>query len=99
MAGTSPDRHLARWTRRRCGRRLGLAERSSGVGGLYLPGSRGANVRTFLQVPFTKLTAAFRDTRFLAAVLVLNFAIVPLIVAALIAVITLPQPVLLGVLV
>jgi hypothetical protein len=32
-------------------------------------------------------------------VLVVNFAIVPLIVAALIAVITLPQPVLLGVLV
>jgi ACR3 family arsenite efflux pump ArsB len=54
---------------------------------------------TFLQVPFTKLTAAFRDTRFLAAVLVVNFAIVPLIVAALIAVITLPQSVLLGVLV
>ena len=32
---------------------------------------------TFLQIPFTKLTAAFRDTRFLAAVLVVNFAIVP----------------------
>ncbi|MGJ7906864.1 arsenic resistance protein [Actinopolyspora sp. H202] len=53
---------------------------------------------TFLQVPFTRLTRAFRDGRFLAATLLLNFAVVPLIVAALTAVVTLPRAVLLGVL-
>ncbi len=53
---------------------------------------------TFLQVPFTKLTAAFRDTRFLAAVLLVNFAVVPLVVAGLTALVSLPQAVLLGVL-
>lgn len=53
---------------------------------------------TFLQVPFTKLSAAFRDVRFLAALLVVNFAVVPLVVAALVSVISLPQAVLLGVL-
>lgn len=53
---------------------------------------------TFLQVPFTKLTNAFRDVRFLTATLVLNFAAVPLVVAALTLVVSLPQAVLLGVL-
>lgn len=53
---------------------------------------------TFLQVPFTKMTAAFRDGRFLAAVLVVNFVIVPVVVAALTLVLTLRQAVLLGVL-
>lgn len=53
---------------------------------------------TFLQVPFTKLAEAFRDRRFLTAALVLNFVVVPLVVAALTAVATLPQAVLLGVL-
>lgn len=53
---------------------------------------------TFLQVPFTKLTGAFRDRRFLAAALVLNFAVVPVVVAALALVVSLPQAVLLGVL-
>ncbi|MGU3500708.1 arsenic resistance protein [Mycobacterium sp. C31M] len=53
---------------------------------------------TFLQVPFTKLTAAFRDGRFLGAVLVVNFVIVPLVVAALTLLLPLPQAVLLGVL-
>ncbi len=53
---------------------------------------------TFLQVPFTKLTAAFRDVRFLAAVLAVNFVVVPLVVAALTSVVTLPRAVLLGVL-
>lgn len=45
---------------------------------------------TFLQVPFTKLAAAFRDVRFLAAVLAVNFVVVPLVVAALTSVATLP---------
>lgn len=53
---------------------------------------------TFLQVPFTRLSGAFRDGRFLTAALVLNFVAVPLIVAALTAVVALPQAVLLGVL-
>lgn len=38
---------------------------------------------TFLGVPFVRLREALRDVRFLAAVLVLNFVVVPLVVAAL----------------
>jgi ACR3 family arsenite transporter len=53
---------------------------------------------TFLQVPFTKLAGAFRDTRFLASALILNFAIVPLVVFALTAFVPLSQAALLGVL-
>lgn len=53
---------------------------------------------TFLQVPFTKLTSAFRDVRFLSAALVVNFAVVPVVVAVLTSLVTLPQAVLLGVL-
>jgi ACR3 family arsenite transporter len=53
---------------------------------------------TFLQVPFTAVTRAFRDVRFLSAALVLNFAVVPLVVAVLTSVVTLQQGVLLGVL-
>lgn len=53
---------------------------------------------TFLQVPFTKLTSGFRDGRFLGAVLVVNFVIVPLVVGALTVVVPLQQAVLLGVL-
>lgn len=53
---------------------------------------------TFLQVPFTKLTAAFRDGRFLGAVLLVNFVVVPLVVAALTLAVSLQQAVLLGVL-
>ena len=53
---------------------------------------------TFLQVPFTKLTTAFRDGRFLGAVLLVNFVVVPLVVAALTLVVSLQQAVLLGVL-
>jgi ACR3 family arsenite transporter len=53
---------------------------------------------TFLQVPFTALTAAFRDGRFLAAVLTVNFVIVPLVVLALTRVLPDDQAVLLGVL-
>lgn len=53
---------------------------------------------TFLQVPFTKLAESFRDRRFLTAALVLNFVVVPLVVAALTLVVSFPQAVLLGVL-
>lgn len=53
---------------------------------------------TFLQVPFTKLAEAFRDTRFLFSALLLNFVVVPLVVAALTVVVPLTEAVLLGVL-
>lgn len=53
---------------------------------------------TFLQLPFTRLAGAFRDIRFLSAALLLNFAVVPLVVAALTAFVPLTQAVLLGVL-
>lgn len=53
---------------------------------------------TFLQVPFTKLTVAFTDSGFLAAVLAVNFIVVPVVVAALTTVVSLPRAVLLGVL-
>jgi ACR3 family arsenite transporter len=53
---------------------------------------------TFLQVPFTGLAAAFRDGRFLAAVLTINFVIVPLVVLALTRVLPDGRAVLLGVL-
>jgi arsenite transporter len=38
---------------------------------------------TFLQVPFTALTCSFRDGRFLAAILGVNFVVVPVVVWAL----------------
>ncbi|RBO93849.1 ACR3 family arsenite efflux pump ArsB [Nocardia puris] len=53
---------------------------------------------TFLQVPFTAFGAAFRDVRFLATVLVVNFVVVPPVVAVLTMFLSLPQAVLLGVL-
>ncbi|MBU2698173.1 bile acid:sodium symporter [Pimelobacter sp. 30-1] len=53
---------------------------------------------TFLQVPFTKVAAAFRDGRFLGTVLAVNFVVVPLVVAGLTAVVSLERAVLLGVL-
>ena len=53
---------------------------------------------TFLQVPFTRVTEAFRDVRFLATVLAVNFVVVPLVVAGLVAVVSMEQAVLLGVL-
>ena len=53
---------------------------------------------TFLQVPFTSLTASFRDGRFLAAVLVVNFLLVPLVVWGLTLALPNDRGVLLGVL-
>lgn len=53
---------------------------------------------TFLQVPFTKVTEAFRDARFLATLLAVNFVAVPLVVGGLVAVVPMEQAVLLGVL-
>lgn len=53
---------------------------------------------TFLQVPLARLGEGLRDVRFLVAVLVVNFVVVPLVVAGLTAVVTLERAVLLGVL-
>lgn len=53
---------------------------------------------TFLQVPLTKVAGAFRDIRFLVTALLLNFAIVPVVVAALTMFVPLPRAVLIGVL-
>jgi ACR3 family arsenite transporter len=52
---------------------------------------------TFLQA-FARLIAAFRDVRFLTAVLAINFVVVPVVVAALTLPLTLSRTVLLGVL-
>lgn len=53
---------------------------------------------TFLQVPFTTLTRSFRDGRFLGAVLVVNFLLVPVIVWGLTLMLPADRAVLLGVL-
>ena len=53
---------------------------------------------TFLQVPFTAIARALRDLRFLSATLVLNFVLVPAVVAALTLWLPLSRAVLLGVL-
>lgn len=78
--------------------------------GFLLPASRGvfaASVTpalvlllyaTFLAVPFHRLRAAFRDLRFLTAVLVLNFVIVPVVVFVLSRVVAPHDALLVGVL-
>ncbi|MFD9697445.1 arsenic resistance protein [Lentzea sp. NPDC059081] len=53
---------------------------------------------TFLQVPVAELGRSLRAGRFLAAVLVVNFAVVPLVVAAMIGFLPADQAVRLGVL-
>ncbi|EGX54525.1 hypothetical protein SZN_37511 [Streptomyces zinciresistens K42] len=53
---------------------------------------------TFLQVPAAELLRSLRDGRFLAATLVVNFAVVPLVVAAMFAFLPADQAVRLGVL-
>ncbi|WP_128976647.1 bile acid:sodium symporter [Streptomyces roseicoloratus] len=53
---------------------------------------------TFLQVPAAELLRSLRDTRFLAAALVVNFVVVPLVVAALFPFLPADQAVRLGVL-
>ncbi|MFI2670445.1 arsenic resistance protein [Streptomyces albidoflavus] len=53
---------------------------------------------TFLQVPAAELFRSLRDGRFLAAVLVVNFVVVPLVVAAVFALLPAGQAVRIGVL-
>lgn len=53
---------------------------------------------TFLAVPFAELGRSFRDVRFLATVLVLNFALVPLVVFGLSRFVAAHEAVLVGVL-
>lgn len=53
---------------------------------------------TFLQVPAAELARSLRDGRFLSAALVVNFVVVPLVVAAMFALLPADQAVRLGVL-
>ncbi|MGR4880241.1 bile acid:sodium symporter [Streptomyces sp. LARHCF249] len=53
---------------------------------------------TFLQVPAAELVRSLRDARFLAAALVVNFVVVPLVVAAMFAFLPADQAVRVGVL-
>ena len=53
---------------------------------------------TFLQVPISSLAEAIRDTRFISALLVANFAVVPLLVATLLPLLPDDDSVLIGVL-
>lgn len=53
---------------------------------------------TFLGVPFTAIGAAFRDVRFLTAVLTLNFVLIPIIVFGLSRFVSADQALLVGVL-
>lgn len=53
---------------------------------------------TFLSIPFNRLTAAFRDWRFMSSTLVLNFLLVPAVVWALSRVVAHDQVLLVGVL-
>ncbi|WP_374693862.1 arsenic resistance protein [Gordonia rubripertincta] len=53
---------------------------------------------TFLQVPVADLGEALRDTRFLSALLVINFVLVPLVVAVMYAMLPAQQAVQVGVL-
>lgn len=63
---------------------LGLAAPSAGpgLGHLINPVLGALLFVTFLQVPAAELLRSLRDGRFLAAVLVVNFLVVPLVVAA-----------------
>ncbi len=53
---------------------------------------------TFLQVPFLDMAASFRDARFLAAVLVLNFVLGPAVVWVLVELLPGDQAIMIGVL-
>ncbi|ORM33442.1 bile acid:sodium symporter [Williamsia sp. 1135] len=53
---------------------------------------------TFLQVPIADLGKALRDTRFLSALLVINFVVVPLVVAVMFTMLPAQQAVQIGVL-
>ncbi|CAM5666487.1 arsenic resistance protein [Streptomyces avidinii] len=53
---------------------------------------------TFLQVPAAELVRSLRDARFLAAALVVNFVVVPLVIAAMFAFLPADQAVRIGVL-
>lgn len=82
-----------------------------GVVGVLLPAPAAATVEvaiypvlglllyaTFLQVPFDRITSSLRDGRFVGVALILNFVIVPLLVAAAVLPLGLDQAVLFGVL-
>ncbi|WP_420114830.1 bile acid:sodium symporter [Pseudactinotalea sp.] len=91
--------HVPRWAQSAERWQVPLYLGAIGVGaaaGLVLPGGATAGLEiaiepvlglllyaTFLGVPFTRLRESLTDSRFLVTVLVLNFVVVPLVVAAL----------------
>lgn len=79
---------------------LGLAAPSAGpgLGHLINPVLGALLFVTFLQVPAAELLRSLRDGRFLAAVLVVNFLVVPLVVAAMFTFLPADRAVRLGVL-
>ncbi|MFI1225790.1 MULTISPECIES: arsenic resistance protein [unclassified Streptomyces] len=79
---------------------LGLAAPAAGPGLEHLinPVLGALLFVTFLQVPAAELLRSLRDGRFLSAVLVVNFLVVPLVVAALFAFLPADRAVRLGVL-
>ncbi|MGC0370678.1 arsenic resistance protein [Microbacterium sp. SLBN-111] len=79
---------------------IGLAVPGSGAGldALVTPALIVLLFATFLAAPFAELGRAFRDLRFLAAVLVLNFVFVPVLVFGLSRFVTHNQALLVGVL-
>lgn len=70
----------------------------SSLGGLITPFLAALLYVTFLQVPMAEISQAARGGRFLWSVLVLNFAVAPLVVAALFALVPAERAVQLGVL-
>ncbi|RST13328.1 arsenic resistance protein, partial [Streptomyces sp. WAC04770] len=79
---------------------LGLAAPSSGPGleRLINPVLGALLFVTFLQVPAAELLRSLRDGRFLSAALVVNFLVVPLVVAAMFTFLPADRAVRLGVL-
>lgn len=70
----------------------------SGIAGLITPFLAALLYVTFLQVPVADLPRAVRDGRFLGVVVALNFVVVPLVVAALFALVPAEHAVQIGVL-
>jgi len=62
---------------------VGFAYDGTGFGWAINPVLAALLYVTFLEVPFVRVRAAFRDTRFVAAALCVNFVAVPFVVAAL----------------
>ncbi|MFE0155791.1 arsenic resistance protein [Nonomuraea sp. NPDC059007] len=75
-----------------------LPGQGAGLAGAINPVLGALLYVTFLQVPAASLVRALRQGRFLAAVLVINFAVVPLVVAVMLALLPADQAIRIGVL-